>query len=139
MNKVILMGRLTRDPEIRYSNNIAIGRYALAVERRHQQEGAEKTADFINIVAFGKAAEFAEKYLKQGTKVLVTGRLQTGSYTNKNGQKVYTTDVIAEDQEFCEKKADGTAQSNEGPTDGFMNFPDGDGIEDDLPFGPVTR
>ena len=139
MNKVILMGRLTRDPEIRYSNNIAIGRYALAVERRHQQEGAEKTADFINIVAFGKAAEFAEKYLKQGTKVLVTGRLQTGSYTNKNGQKVYTTDVIAEDQEFCEKKTDGTAQSNEGPTDGFMNFPDGDGIEDDLPFGPVTR
>lgn len=139
MNKVILMGRLTRDPEIRYSNNIVIGRYALAVERRHQQEGAEKTADFINIVAFGKAAEFAEKYLKQGTKVLVTGRLQTGSYTNKNGQKVYTTDVIAEDQEFCEKKTDGTAQSNEGPTDGFMNFPDGDGIEDDLPFGPVTR
>lgn len=140
MNKVILMGRLTRDPEIRYSNNIAIGRYALAVERRRQQEGAEQTADFINIVAFGKAAEFAEKYLKQGTKVLVTGRIQTGSYTNKNGQKVYTTDVIAEDQEFCEKKTDGsTAQKNEGATDGFVNFLDGDGIEDDLPFGPVTR
>lgn len=139
MNKVILMGRLTRDPEIRYSNNIAIGRYAIAVDRRHQQEGTEQTADFINIVAFGKAAEFAEKYLKQGTKVLVTGRLQTGSYTNKNGQKVYTTDVIAEDQEFCEKKAEGTTQKKEGPTDGFMNFPDGDGIEDDLPFGPVTR
>lgn len=139
MNKVILMGRLTRDPEIRYSNNIAIGRYALAVERRHQQEGTQQTADFINIVTFGKAAEFAEKYLKKGTKVLVTGHLQTGSYTNKDGQKVYTTDVIAEDQEFCEKKTDGTAQNNEGPTDGFINFPDGDGIEDDLPFGPVTR
>ena len=138
MNKVILMGRLTRDPEIRYSNNIAIGRYAIAVDRRHQQEGSQQTADFINVVTFGKAAEFAEKYLKKGTKVLVTGRIQTGSYTNKDGQKVFTTDVVAEDQEFCEKKADGnTAQRNEGPTDGFMSLPDG--IEDDLPFGPVTR
>ena len=138
MNKVILMGRLTRDPEIRYSNNIAIGRYAIAVDRRHQQEGSQQTADFINVVTFGKAAEFAEKYLKKGTKVLVTGRIQTGSYTNKDGQKVFTTDVVAEDQEFCEKKTDGnTAQRNEGPTDGFMNIPDG--IEDDLPFGPVTR
>ena len=138
MNKVILMGRLTRDPEIRYSNNIAIGRYAIAVDRRHQQEGSQQTADFINVVTFGKAAEFAEKYLKKGTKVLVTGRIQTGSYTNKDGQKVFTTDVVAEDQEFCEKKTDGsTAQRNEGPTDGFMSIPDG--IEDDLPFGPVTR
>lgn len=140
MNKVILMGRLTRDPEIRYSNNIAIGRYAIAVDRRHQQESSQQTADFINVVTFGKAAEFAEKYLKKGTKVLVTGRIQTGSYTNKDGQKVFTTDVVAEDQEFCEKKTDGSAaQKNEGPMDGFMNFPDGDGIEDDLPFGPVTR
>ena len=141
MNKVILMGRLTRDPEIRYTTgNMAIGRYAIAVDRRHQQEGAEQTADFINVVTFGKAAEFAEKYLKKGTKVLVTGRIQTGSYTNKDGQKIFTTDVVAEDQEFCEKKTDGNAaQKNEGPTDGFMNFPDGDGIEDDLPFGPVTR
>lgn len=136
MNKVILMGRLTRDPEIRYSNNIAIGRYALAVDRRHQQEGSPQTADFVNVVTFGKAAEFAEKYLHKGTKVLVTGRLQTGSYTNKDGQKIYTTDVVAEDQEFCEKKTESTQQST-GPMDGFMNAPDG--IEDDLPFGPVTR
>lgn len=139
MNKVILMGRLTRDPEIRYSNNIAIGRYSLAVDRRHVQEGQQQTADFINVVSFGKAAEFAEKYLKKGTKVLVTGRLQTGSYTNKDGQKVYTTDVIAEDQEFCEKKGDSEGKPQpQTDENGFMSFPD-DGIEDVLPFGPVTR
>ena len=141
MNKVILMGRLARNPEIRYTDaNLAIGRYSLAVPRRVQQ-GQEPAADFVNVVSFGKAAEFAEKYLHKGTKVLVTGRLQTGSYTNKDGQKVYTTDVVAEEQEFCESKASGTTQNtnaSSNPTDGFMSFPD-DGIEDDLPFGPVSR
>lgn len=141
MNKVILMGRLARDPEIRYTDQqLAIGRYSLAVPRRVQQ-GQEPAADFVNVVSFGKAAEFAEKYLHKGTKVLVTGRLQTGSYTNKDGQKVYTTDVVAEEQEFCESKASGTTQNtnaSSNPTDGFMSFPD-DGIEDDLPFGPVSR
>ena len=109
MNKVILCGRLTRDPEVRYSqgeNSMAIARYTLAVDRRvnrsNQQDG--QTADFIGIVAFGKSGEFAEKYLKKGTKVIVTGRIQTGSYTNKDGVKVYTTDVVAEDQEFAESK-----------------------------------
>lgn len=141
MNKVILMGRLARDPEIRYTDgNLAIGRYSLACPRRVQQ-GQETAADFVNVVSFGKAAEFAEKYLHKGTKVLITGRLQTGSYTNKDGQKVYTTDVVAEEQEFCESKASGTTQNtnaSSNPTEGFMNFPD-DGIEDDLPFGPVSR
>ena len=141
MNKVILMGRLARDPEIRYTDaNLAIGRYSLACPRRVQQ-GQEPAADFVNVVSFGKAAEFAEKYLHKGTKVLITGRLQTGSYTNKDGQKVYTTDVVAEEQEFCESKASGTTQNtnaSSNPTEGFMNFPD-DGIEDDLPFGPVSR
>lgn len=141
MNKVILMGRLARDPEIRYTDaNLAIGRYSLACPRKGQQ-GQEQAADFVNVVSFGKAAEFAEKYLHKGTKVLVTGRLQTGSYTNKDGQKVYTTDVVAEEQEFCESKASGTTQNtnaSSNPTEGFMNFPD-DGIEDDLPFGPVSR
>ena len=104
MNKVILMGRLTRDPDVRYSqgeNPTAVARYSLAVDRRFSKN-EENSTDFINIVAFGKAGEFAEKYLHKGTKVLVTGRIQTGSYTNKEGQKVYTTDVVAEDQEFCE-------------------------------------
>ena len=141
MNKVILMGRLARDPETRYTDaNLAIGRYSLACPRRVQQ-GQEPAADFVNVVSFGKAAEFAEKYLHKGTKVLVTGRLQTGSYTNKDGQKVYTTDVVAEEQEFCESKTSGTTQNtnaSSNPTEGFMNFPD-DGIEDDLPFGPVSR
>ena len=154
MNKVILMGRLTRDPEVRYSqgdSSMAIARYSLAVDRRGRgsSQDGDQTADFINIVAFGKAGEFAEKYLHKGTKVLVTGRIQTGSYTNKDGVKVYTTDIVAEDQEFAESK---NASSNNGggfsnnserpqqmPAEGFMNFPDGDGIEDDLPFSPVTR
>ena len=107
MNKVILMGRLTRDPEVRYSagdNSMAIARYTLAVDRRFRRDG-EATADFINCVSFGKTAEFAEKYYRQGTKVLVTGRIQTGSYTNRDGQKVYTTDVVVEEQEFAESKA----------------------------------
>ncbi|AOZ97572.1 single-strand DNA-binding protein [Butyrivibrio sp. INlla18] len=150
MNKVILCGRLTRDPEVRYSqgeNSMAIARYTLAVDRRvnrsNQQDG--QTADFIGIVAFGKSGEFAEKYLKKGTKVIVTGRIQTGSYTNKDGVKVYTTDVVAEDQEFAESKNSsagnggsfgGSAPSNEpAPSaagDGFMNIPDG--IDEELPF-----
>ena len=154
MNKFILMGRLTRDPEVRYSqgdSSMAIARYSLAVDRRGRgsNQDGDQTADFINIVAFGKAGEFAEKYLHKGTKVLVTGRIQTGSYTNKDGVKVYTTDIVAEDQEFAESK--NASSSNGGgfnnnserpqqmPAEGFMNFPDGDGIEDDLPFGPVTR
>lgn len=100
MNKVILMGRLTRDVEIK-DGDTKVGRYSLAVDRRFTKE---KETDFINCVCFGKAAEFAEKYLKKGTKVVVTGRIQTGSYTNKDGQKIYTTDVIVEDQEFAESK-----------------------------------
>lgn len=135
MNKVVLMGRLTKDPEIRYSSgqqeSFAIARYTLAVDRRVRNNN-EQAADFIPIVAFGKAGEFAEKFLHKGTKLLVTGRIQTGSYTNKDGQKVYTTEVVAEDQEFCERKTEGNTQSGQGPTDGFMNVPPG--IEDDLPF-----
>ena len=153
MNKVILMGRLTRDPEVRYSsgdNQMAIARYSLAVDRRGRREGNDgQTADFINCVAFGRAGEFAEKYFRQGLKVVVTGRIQTGSYTNKDGQKVYTTDVVVEEQEFAESKA--TSDANAGsfshaggfqqapaPTpaadagDGFMNIPDG--IDEELPF-----
>ena len=139
MNKVILMGRLTRDPEIRYGTGesaTAIARYTLAVERRFKREG-EQSADFINCVAFGKSAEFAEKYLKQGTKIAVTGRIQTGSYTNKDGNKVYTTDIVVEEQEFAESKS-ASENSNPAPApavdaDGFMNIPDG--IEDEgLPF-----
>ena len=140
MNKVILMGRLTRDPEVRYSQGeqaTAIARYTLAVDRRFKRDG-DQTADFIGCVAFGKLGEFAEKYLRKGTKVVVTGRIQTGSYTNKDGQKVYTTDVVVEDQEFAESKA--TSQQNQqkpsGPapdnSDGFMNIPDG--IDEVLPF-----
>ena len=114
MNKVILMGRLTRDPEIRYSqgnDQMAIARYTLAVDRRFNRNG-DQTADFINCVAFGRSAEFAEKYLKQGTKIVATGRIQTGSYTNKDGNKVYTTDVVIEDQEFAESK--GSSSSDGG-------------------------
>ena len=107
MNKVILMGRLTRDPEVRYSQGetaTAIARYTLAVNRRFQREG-EAQADFINCVAFGRAAEFAEKYLRQGIKIAISGRIQTGSYTNRDGVKVYTTEVVIEEQEFAESKA----------------------------------
>lgn len=144
MNKWIGIGRLTRDPEIRYSqggNPLAIARYTLAVDRRFKKDG-EQTADFINCIAFGKNGEFAEKYLRKGTKVAVTGRIQTGNYTNKDGVKVYTTDVVVEDQEFTESKSanegraqsDGRAQqSAQAPgTDGFMNLPDG--IDEELPF-----
>ena len=144
MNKVILMGRLTRDPEVRYSqgdNAMAIARYSLAVDRRFKRDSEDNT-DFINCVAFGKAGEFAEKYFRKGTKVLVTGRIQTGSYTNKDGVKVYTTDVVVEDQEFAESKSsssnEGGGSYNNAPApsqsvgDGFMNIPDG--IDEELPF-----
>lgn len=133
------MGRLTRDPEVRYSQGesaTAIARYSIAVERRIKSNNNENNTDFINIVAFGKAGEFAEKYLHKGTKVLVTGRIQTGSYTNKDGQKVYTTDIVAEDQEFCESKSSQQSNSqaatvaNNG-TD-FMSIPEG--ISEELPF-----
>ena len=146
MNKVILMGRLTRGPEVRYSQGesaTAIARYTLAVDRRFNRNNDENSADFIGCVAFGRSAEFAERYLRKGTKVVVTGRIQTGSYTNKDGVKVYTTDVVVEDQEFAESK--NAAASNDGgysapvsmpepsaPGDGFMNIPDG--IDEELPF-----
>lgn len=131
MNRVELIGRLTKDVEARYSqgeNAMCIARFTLAVDRKYKKDG-ETTADFINIVAFGKTGEFAEKYFHQGMKVAVCGRIQTGSYTNKEGNKVYTTEVIAEELEFCEKKGD-TPQP--APADeGFMSVPEGMG---DLPF-----
>ena len=133
MNKVILMGRLTRDPEVRYSsgaNSMAVARFTLAVDRRFRRDG-EASADFISCVSFGKSAEFAEKYFRQGLKVLVTGRIQTGSYTNRDGQKVYTTDVVVEEQEFAESKASsdnyqgngyqGNAQNNNYQNNNFQN------------------
>lgn len=150
MNKVILMGRLTRDPEVRYSQGeqaTAIARYTVAVDRRFRRDGDSQTADFIGCVAFGRQAEFAEKYLRKGTKIALTGRIQTGSYTNRDGQKVYTTEVVVEDQEFAESKAasDNYAASHPqaapapsmsspgaASADGFMNIPDG--IDEELPF-----
>lgn len=148
MNKVILMGRLTRDPEIRYTsgeNQTAVARYTLAVDRRFKRQGDEQTADFINCVVFGRGAEFAESYLHQGTKIVAVGRIQTGSYTNKDGQRVYTTDVVVEEQEFAESKAvsdnncgaaQQSAPSKPDPSqaagDGFMNIPDA--IDEELPF-----
>ena len=150
MNKVILMGRLTRDPEVRYSageNSMAIARYTLAVDRRFKRDG-EATADFISCVAFGRAAEFAERYFRQGIRIVVSGRIQTGSYANRDGNKVYTTDVVVEEQEFAESKnnaagnsntqsntAAGRQSENQGVSidaDGFMNIPDG--IDEELPF-----
>lgn len=141
MNKVILMGRLTRDPDIRYTQpnsaqeQTCIARYSLAVDRRFRRDGDSQTADFISCVAFGRQAEFAEKYLRKGTKIALTGRIQTGSYTNRDGQKVYTTDVVVEEQEFAESKAAGQiTQQNPAPVseDGFMEIPDG--LEEELPF-----
>lgn len=123
MNKVIQIGRLFKDPETRYAGEMAITRYGLAVDRKFKKEG-EATADFINCVAFGKAGEFAEKYFRKGMKVAITGRIQTGSYTNKEGQTVYTTDIVVEEQEFCERK--GQAEEKPRPStdeDGFMNIP----------------
>ena len=137
MNKVILMGRLTRDPEVRYSageNALAIARYTLAVDRRFRRDG-EATADFISCVSFGRTAEFAEKYFRQGLKIIVSGRIQTGSYTNKDGQKVYITEVAVEEQEFAESKSANKPKQQEAPSanPGFMNIPDG--VEDEyLPF-----
>lgn len=150
MNKVVLMGRLTRDPEIRYSqgeNSSAVARYTLAVDRRFKRQGDTETADFISCVSFGRTAEFAEKYLKQGTKVGAVGRIQTGSYVNRDGNKVYTTDVVVEELEFAESKnasaaGAGNAGGYQAPqpdrpapseaADGFMNIPDG--IDEELPF-----
>ena len=136
MNKVILMGRCTKDPEIRYggANNTAVAKFSLAVDRKFKREGDEQTADFINCVAFGKTAEFLEKYAHKGTKFVVEGRIQTGSYTNKEGNKVYTTDVMVENVEFAEsKKANEDSEPASQPdNDGFMNIPDG--IDEELPF-----
>lgn len=146
MNRVILMGRLTRDPEVRYSqgeNATAVARYTLAVDRRFNRNNDEQTADFINCVAFGRSGEFAEKYLHKGTKIAITGRIQTGSYTNKDGVRVYTTDVVVEDQEFAESRNASAANGGYAPAersdsapaaagDGFMNIPDG--IDEELPF-----
>ena len=141
MNKVILMGRLTRDPEVRYSqgeNATAVARFTLAVDRRFRRDDA--STDFIGCVAFGRNAEFIEKYFRQGTKALITGRIQTGSYTNRDGQKVYTTDVVVEDQEFAESKSSSEGRGSAGApsmappvgSDGFMNIPDG--VDEELPF-----
>ena len=146
MNKVILMGRLTRDPEVRYSageNSLAIARYTLAVDRRFKRDG-EATADFISCVVFGKQAEFAEKYFRQGIRIVVSGRIQTGSYTNRDGVKVYTTEVVVEEQECAESKAVSDSHVNrsasqpaapdmaDSSAEGFMNIPDEIGGE--LPF-----
>lgn len=149
MNKVILMGRLTRDAEVRYSqgdNSMAIARFTIAVDRRVRRDsnnGDEQTADFIGCVAFGRTADFLERYGRKGTKFVVEGRIQTGSYTNKDGQRVYTTDVVVENVEFAESKNasggnDGGFTPAERPApsgaagDGFMNIPDG--IDEELPF-----
>ena len=145
MNKVILMGRLTRDPEVRYSTSgdgqLAIARYTLAVDRRFRRDG-EQTADFIRCVAFGRSGEFAEKYFHQGTKIVAEGRIQTGSYQDKDGKTVYTTEVLVENQEFAESKAAseqsggfqpmGRPEPSAAAGDGFMNIPDG--IDEELPF-----
>ena len=137
MNKVVLVGRLTRDPEVRYSQRdhaTAVARYTVAVDRRFKRDG-EPTADFIPCVVFGRSAEFAEKYFRQGMRVSISGRIQTGSYTNKDGVKVYTTEVIVEEQEFAESRA-GSDASKANPRadvgDGFSSIPDG--IDEELPF-----
>ena len=143
MNKVILVGRLTRDAEIRYSqgeNSNAVARFTLAVDRRFQRDNQEQTADFIGCVAFGRTAEFLERFGRKGTKFVLEGRIQTGSYTNKEGQRVYTTDVVAENMEFAESKnangGGGATEDRPSPSqaagDGFMNIPDG--IDEELPF-----
>ena len=137
MNNVALIGRLTRDPEVRMTtSNTAVGRYTLAVDRRFKKDG-DQSADFIPCITFGKAAEFAEKYLSKGIKIAVTGRIQTGSYTNREGQKIYTTDIVVETQEFVESKNDSNRQAKpqEPPVqtaDGFLSVPDG--IAEELPF-----
>ncbi len=141
MNKVILMGRLTRDPEVRYSQGaepMAVARYTLAVDRRGRRDENGQNADFISCVAFARNAEFAEKYFRKGTKIAITGRIQTGSYNDREGRKVYTTDVVIEDQEFAESKSSQNGGNTQAPPeqsnagDGFMNIPDG--IDEELPF-----
>ena len=145
MNKVILMGRLTRDAEVRYSQgdaSTAVARFSLAVDRRFKRDGDEQTADFINCVAFGRTGEFFERFGRKGTKFLVEGRIQTGSYINKDGQRVYTTDVVVENVEFAESKSSSESNGGYVPADrpspsqaagdGFMNIPDG--IDEELPF-----
>lgn len=143
MNRVVLMGRLTKDPDVRYTQGqqqMAIARYTLAVDRRRSKADKDgQQADFISCVAFGKSGEFAEKYLKKGTRIVVSGRIQIGSYTNKDGQKVYTTDVVVEDQEFAESKNSAPDKQDAanngmamGTNDGWMNIPDGD--QEELPF-----
>lgn len=137
MNKVILIGRLSKDVDVRYAGETCVARYGLAVDRRFKKEG-EASADFINCVAFGSNGQFAEKYLRKGMKIAVVGRIQTGNYTDKNGNKVYTTDIVVEEHEFAESKQ--TEQPKSQPTppptpsnyDGFMNIPDG--IDEELPF-----
>ena len=138
MNKVIEIGRLTKDPEIRYSqgeNTTCIARYTLAVDRKFKQEG-QPNADFINCIAFGKLGEFAEKYLRKGVKIAVTGRIQTGSYKNKDGNTIYTTDVVVEEQEFTESKSSQQSQNNDRPQESqdnsWMSIPDG--VDDGLLF-----
>lgn len=141
MNVVILMGRLTRDPEVRYSQgaeSMAIARYTLAVDKGYKVKDGESKADFIPCVAFGRNAEFAEKYFRQGTKIAITGRIQTGSYTNREGRKVYTTEVVINTQEFAGSRNEAQASEPQGQAipetdkDGFMNIPDG--IDEELPF-----
>ncbi len=142
MNKVILMGRLTRDPETRYSQDMAIGKFSIAVDRRARKNagGDDPTADFFNVTAFGKLGEFVERYLKKGTKVVVSGRIQNDNYTNKNGEKVYSVQIIAEEIEFAESKnaqggggdSFGGDRASEGPADGFVSM--AGATENDLPF-----
>ena len=148
MNKVVLMGRLTRDPDVRYSqgeNSTAVARFTLAVDRRFARRDGndQQTADFIGCVAFGRTAEFVERYFRQGMRMTMSGRIQTGSYTNRDGQKVYTTDVVVEEVEFAESKNSSGGGDNSGfrqtaapmpsaAADGFMNIPDG--IDEELPF-----
>lgn len=133
MNNVVLIGRLTRDPDVRYmegDNPMAVARFTLAVDRRYKKDG-EQTADFISCVAFNKNGEFFEKYGRKGVKFAIVGHIQTGSYTNKDGQNVYTTDVVVDAQEFCEKKS-GNTETQQTDNDGFMTIPEG--IEEGLPF-----
>ena len=137
MNKVILLGRLTRDPEVRYSqgdSSLAVARYSLAVNRRFKKQG-EQEADFINCVAFGKAAEFVEKFLKKGMQISIVGRIQTGSYTDKDGKKIYTTDVVVEEHYFAESKNNGQATNNTSSDSTEAFYPIDENIDDDmLPF-----
>ena len=131
MNKVILMGRLTREPEVR-SGEITVARYTLAVHRRGKKQEGKPSADFISCVAFNKSAEFAQYYLHQGMKIAVVGHIQTGSYTNKEGVKVYTTDVVVDEHEFCEKKEGGASKPETPVGDGFFKIPEG--TDEEMPF-----